>query len=223
MKAEWQGFGFYTGPAVAGFFYGVADRDVDPAVGADRLLAARGFRRVARAQQVHGDVIVSAAEASGAACDADAITAGPGEAAVIRVADCVPIVLMHRARRMAAAVHAGWRGTYAAIAEKAAARLGEPAGIVAYVGPAIGACCYEVSAELADKFAARFGAGEWLRHEAARPHLDLGALNAARLRAAGVGEVIVEPRCTRDAADLHSFRRDGAAAGRLAAFVAVAA
>lgn len=222
MKAEWRGFGFYTGPAVAGFFYGVADRAVDPYAGADRLLAARGFQAVARANQVHGDVVVSAAEAARAPCDADAIAVGPGEAAVIRVADCVPILLMHRDRRAAAAVHAGWRGTYAAIAEKAAARLGDPAGIVAYVGPAIGACCYEVSAELADQFAARFGPGAWLRHAAARPHLDLPALNAARLRAAGVGEVVVEPRCTRDAADLHSFRRDGAAAGRLAAFVAVA-
>lgn len=222
MKTEWQGSGYYTGPAVEGFFYGVADRGVDPHAGVDRLLAARGFSAVARAQQVHGDVVVAAAEAVNTSCDADAITVGPGEAAVIRVADCVPILLMHPQLRRAAAVHAGWRGTYAAIAEKALALLGDPAGVVAYVGPAIGVCCYEVSDELAGKFADRFGQGVWLRRTGARPHLDLPALNAERLRQAGAGQVVVEERCTRDAADLHSFRRDGEAAGRLAAFVAVA-
>lgn len=221
MKAEWSGYGYYTGPAVDGFFYGVADRAVDPYAGADRLLAARGFGAVARAQQVHGDVVVTARDAATAACAADAITVAPGQAAVIRVADCVPILLLHPGRRRAAAVHAGWRGTYASIAEKALALLGDPAGTVAYVGPAIGVCCYEVSDELADKFTARFGAGAWLRREGARPHLDLPALNAGLLRRAGAGQVVVEERCTRDAPDLHSFRRDGEAAGRLAAFVAV--
>lgn len=221
MKTAWQGCGYYTGFEVEGFFYGVADRAVDPAAGVDGLLAARGFAAPARAAQVHGDRIVAAGEA-GEGCEADAIAVSAGEAAVIRVADCVPVLLLHRPSRRAVAVHAGWRGTYAAIAEKAVARLGDPAGITAYVGPAIGVCCYEVSDELAGKFAARFGEGPWLRREGARPHLDLPALNAARLRAAGVGDVYVEARCTRDAPDLHSFRRDGAAAGRLAAFVAVA-
>jgi YfiH family protein len=214
------GIGYYTAAPVAGFVYGVADRDVEPHAGIDAWLTGRGAAAVARVTQVHGDRVVAAGEAV-PGCEADAVVVGPGEAAVIRVADCVPVILMHRERRRAAAVHAGWRGTFAEIALRALARLPGAAGTVAYVGPAIGACCYEVSAELGARFAAKFGAGPWLHAAGAQPRLDLAALNAELLRRAGVAEVHVEARCTRDSADLHSFRRDAAAAGRLAAFVLV--
>lgn len=212
--------GYYAAGAVAGFLYGVADRDVDPQAGIDAWLGAKGFAAVSRVTQVHGDRVV-AAQAAVAGCEADAVLVGPGEAAVIRVADCVPVVLMQPATGRAAAVHAGWRGTFAEIVLRALESLGGPAGVRAYVGPAIGACCYEVSGELGRQFEAKFGPGEWLHAGAAKPRLDLPRLNAALLRRAGVAEVWVEERCTRDAGDLHSFRRDADRAGRLAAFVAV--
>jgi YfiH family protein len=222
MKISLAETGFYTGPRIEGFFYGVADRDVNPEAGVDTFLAAQGFPRPYRAKQVHGDRIVTGPQAAAEAeCEADAILIGPGESAVIRVADCVPILLLDPERRAAAAVHAGWRGTFENIAVKASLQLGPPATLFAYIGPAIGGCCYEISDELAARFQERFGAGPWLQRVAGKPHLDLQLLNAHLLREAGIGRVEIEARCTRDAADLHSFRRDGAAAGRLAAFVAL--
>jgi YfiH family protein len=220
MKHQLGGMGYYTGRPVAGFFYGVGDREVDPGAGVDALLAAAGAPAAARVKQVHGARVVAHAEAA-SDCEADAIWVEPGSSAVIRVADCVPVILMNPALRRAAAVHAGWRGTYERIVPAALGTLGDRADVVAYIGPAIGGCCYEVGAELAEKFAGRFGEGPWIRREFRQPHLDLKTLNAHLLREAGVATIEVETACTFEAADLHSFRRDDARAGRLAAFVAV--
>ncbi len=223
MKTVLGGTGFYTGTAQPGFVYGVADRDVDPFSGIDGFISSRGFALPGRAKQVHGDRIVTREESlAEAACEADAILVNPGESAVIRVADCVPILLLDLAQRKAAAVHAGWRGTFENIAVKAARRLGPAGDLFAYIGPAIGGCCYEISDELAQRFQDRFGAGEWLFRSNDKPHLDLQVLNATLLREAGVLRIEIEARCTRDSADLHSFRRDAEAAGRLAAFVGIA-
>src|SRR5574337_451377 len=54
-----------------------------------------------------------------------------------------------RARKIAAAVHAGWRGTAAGIAPRAVASMKEaygidPAALHVAMGPSIGSCCYEV-------------------------------------------------------------------------------
>ena len=222
MKTFRNGAGFYTGTPQSGFFFGVADRGVDPEAGIDELLAAQGFSAPLRAKQVHGDRIVNREQVvSETACEADAILVHPGESAVIRVADCVPIILLDPVHRTAAAVHAGWRGTFEEIAVKAARRMGSADALIAYIGPAIGGCCYEISDELSQRFNARFGAGVWSFREHEKPHLDLQALNAHLLREAGLLHIEIEARCTRDSADLHSFRRDGGASGRLAAFVAI--
>jgi copper oxidase (laccase) domain-containing protein len=50
------------------------------------------------------------------------------------------------------------------------------------------------------------------------PSLDIGAGVRAQLVAAGV-EVRDVSRCTRESADLYSYRRDGAGAGRLAGLI----
>ncbi len=77
------------------------------------------------------------------------ITAVPGVYPAIKTADCVPILLMDRVGRVAAAVHAGWRGTVKRITRKVVQIMKDRfksrvQDIVAAVGPAIGACCYEV-------------------------------------------------------------------------------
>jgi YfiH family protein len=85
----------------------------------------------------------------------------------VKTADCVPILLADVKRRAVAAVHAGWRGSLARIAEKAVGRMrmefgSRPRDLVAALGPAIGPCCYEVGAEVTKAFAAQFAkAGEW--------------------------------------------------------------
>src|SRR2546427_481500 len=123
------------------------------------------------------------------------------------------------------AVHAGWRGTAAAVLpaamEHLRAALGaRPADLEAVIGPAIAGCCYEVGAEVADAFRARTGdatAPAWTRRESPR-HLDLRIAARCLLEAAGVGSVAVLGPCTVCGPGYHSYRRDGARTGRQLSF-----
>jgi purine-nucleoside/S-methyl-5'-thioadenosine phosphorylase / adenosine deaminase len=90
----------------------------------------------------------------------------------IRVADCVPILMVDRERHAVAAVHAGWRGALQRIVEKAAGEMGRmfgsrPENLVAAVGPSIRKCCYEVGEEVADAFCGAFPAPETFFHKVA--------------------------------------------------------
>src|SRR5258708_6398748 len=85
----------------------------------------------------------------------------------VQTADCVPILLVDPKQRAVAAIHAGWRGTLARIAEKTVGEMrmrfgSKPAAIVAGLGPAIGGCCSEVGTELVTEFTSQFaGAAEY--------------------------------------------------------------
>ena len=144
----------------------------------------------------------------------------------VRVADCVPVLLSDRRQGAVAAIHAGWRGTAAGAVGVAidAMRLNygtDPAAVVAAVGPSIGPCCYEVGRELATHFAVHADAGDWFSSHS-RPHLDLWRATRDQLVRAGVpnGQIHVCELCTAHHPELfHSYRRDGARAGRLVAAI----
>jgi YfiH family protein len=196
---------------------------------ARRLARAAGEQRIpiVRATQVHGAraAVVREPPPPGACVDAgenDVLaTALPGVALVVQTADCVSILL--RSPMAVAAAHAGWRGSAAGAAGaavQALAGLGvRPAEIDVWIGPAIGPCCYEVGGEVASQFA-----GDFARRDCGgKFRLDLKSVNVAQLEAAGVprDRISVHPRCTKCGGDRYaSFRRDGAAAGRMIAMIA---
>lgn len=194
-------------------------RDVGP-VGLARFLAAHGEEgvRVHRVEQVHSGRVASLEEAP---CPADALVSfEAGEAVRVVAADCAPLLLARRDGQGVAAVHAGWKGTLARIAESAALRLGGGPGLIAYVGPCIGPCCYTVDAERYAAFQKSFPG--WLPPPGVRPALDLRDLNVRLLSRAGLeGDAIhVEERCTACGDGLCcSYRRDGEHAGRMAALI----
>lgn len=161
-----------------------------------------------RWKQVHGTRIVEVHAAREELGECDGIVCFESQLPIaVTSADCVPLLLARTDGRAVAALHAGWRGTLAGAALELVrvlvARGEDPARWVAAVGPAIGPCCYEVSAELAREF------GSPTRM------LDLPALNAMQLRAAGIGEVELLRACTRCARDdrgtplYASYRREG--------------
>jgi len=134
-----------------------------------------GKMRVVALRQIHSDVvrvirgkqIEDSANSKGALSGDALITREPGVLLVVQTADCVPILLADTRNKAVAAIHSGWRGTLARIAEKTLGQMRmefgtDPAHVVATVGPAIGRCCYEVGEEVVQKFEARFpNAREW--------------------------------------------------------------
>jgi YfiH family protein len=166
-------------------------------------------------KQIHSDVAQYAdGRLAGRIGEGDALlTDVPGAVVGVRTADCVPILLVDVSKRTVAAVHAGWRGTAQAIVAKAvgalAARFGsDPRDMQAAIGPAIGACCYEVGPEVAGQFKSLFpeSAG---REE--RAHLDLPEANRRQLLSAGVlpDRIYLSGLCTAClAGEFFSWRRD---------------
>ncbi len=184
-----------------------------------------------RVRQVHGDRVLVAAEPGPAGEDADAIlSVQSGLAACVAVADCVPVLLADPRSGAVAAVHAGWRGTLAHAAARAVEALARevhaaPGDLLAAVGPAIGPCCYDVSAEVAQAFRDDLGA-RVAEPRATGSRVDLWLANELVLRRAGVARERIEVlgRCTScEKETFFSHRRDRGRTGRQVGFIAPAA
>lgn len=105
---------------------------------------------------------------------------------VTLVADCVPVALVDPVRQVGGVVHAGWRGLSAGVVESALDALRSTWGtqtgdLIAWVGPCIGACCYEVGEEVSEHFPR-----DLTRSESSRNHLDLRGATRKRLAGAGL-------------------------------------
>ena len=184
-------------------------------------------------RQVHGAEVHVVAGPPGPV-EGDGIwTATPGLRVAVRVADCVPILLWDPGVPAVAAVHAGWRGTARNIAGAAvrtgAERLGvEPGRLRAALGPAIGACCFEVGDEVVQALRERGLSSVEIglrRGAAGRPHVDLRSANRALLLRAGLAPRRIEDvgGCTVcDDRRYESYRRDGPAAGRMRGVISLA-
>jgi len=179
--------------------------------------------RLAHLKQIHSDV-VAVASAPGHLGEGDAlITNAPGVLVGIRTADCIPVLLADPVHLAVAAIHAGWRGTAANIVAATLRAMTrefgtKPGDVVAAIGPGIGACCYEVSGDVAAQFT------EWFPEDAGREgkrHLDLIEANRRQLASAGVHAIDSLSICTKCDLNFESFRREGEAAGRMYSVIGV--
>lgn len=179
---------------------------------------------VLTARQVHGDhvlVVDHAADAREVAAQAadGLVTTSRGLGLAVRAADCLPVLLADVGAGVVAAAHAGRVGLAAGVLTSTVSRMraAGAASISAWIGPHVCAGCYEVPADLRADYCAdlptAFASTSW-----GTPSLDLGAAAADQLRAIGCEVTRVDP-CTVETTSLHSYRRDGAAAGRQAGVV----
>lgn len=170
-------------------------------------------------KQIHSSIVLDASEIHGADVEGDAlICAEPGITVGVKTADCVPILMASPSMRVIAAVHAGWRGTAARIIAATLRELALKWGarseeVRAAIGPAIGACCYEVGPEVARRFG--ICVSEPVR-------LDLPALNERQLREGGVTNIWKSRECTFcRGGRFFSFRRERENAGRMVSFIGI--
>jgi YfiH family protein len=225
----------------AGFANGFSCRGADEKA----LATALSVREIAQIKQVHGARVVrlselhaGAAEVIGDAIVASAKDAKDGRAIAIRVADCVPILVADKVTGSVAAIHAGWRGVEANViaeAMKAMDAIDDVDGSnpkarvnrIAMIGPSIGACCFEVGIDVADRIANACRDPRAIVHAKkadAKAYVDLRRAVRTQLRNDGLTAASIEDLagCTKcdDEARFFSFRRDGENAGRhLAAIV----
>ena len=182
--------------------------------------------------QVHGIAI----------CDADAMSAlrsrdlpeadgavarAPNTVCAVHSADCLPVLLTNAQGSVVAAAHAGWRGLAAGVIEATLASMHTPpATVIAWLGPAIGPQAFEVGVDVvAANCVADPGAAQCFSpHRPGKWLADLYALARRRLERAGVVAIHGGGRCTLSERDtFYSYRREGAAAGRMATLIWIAA
>jgi hypothetical protein len=144
--------------------------------------------------QVHGSAVLDAdcSVASGEPEADAAITRQSGVVLAVLTADCLPVLFCTADAGKIAIAHAGWRGLAGGVLEATVAALdADPAEVLAWFGPAIGAASYEIGEEVRQAFidadadaASAFTAtrhGHWL--------CDLDSLARRRLAAVGVTRV----------------------------------
>jgi hypothetical protein len=207
-------------------------RDTDPNVAENlhRLQQATEMedRRRLWVHQIHGHRVAIARDSTfECGTPADALVTNDATACIlVRVADCVPILLSSPDGRTVAAVHAGWRGVIAGVVTQAVNAISNladsaPVKITAAIGPCISHDFFEVGPEVIAEFVKLFGPGPaW-----AERHVDLPEAVSIQLQYAGLlmDQIDRTDRCTaRDREEFFSHRRDRGITGRMAALIAPA-
>ncbi|MGL4451540.1 MAG: peptidoglycan editing factor PgeF [Sarcina sp.] len=170
--------------------------------------------------QIHSDLIINLDDQDSREKQADAlISSKKCEIVGVFTADCVPVILYDKEKKVISAVHSGWKGTIADISKKVAIQMKERYGckdIKAIIGPCVGQCCYQVSEELASKFKEKYG-----ENVANDRMLDLKFAIKKQLKdllkAEDIKDLNICTNCN-DEYELHSYRKKMEEAGRLFSF-----
>jgi len=146
--------------------------------------------------------------------------------AMLFFADCVPVVLVEPQKRAVGVIHAGWRGIYSNVIGNAIETMSRSLSVttdkvIAFIGPSIGACCYQAGIDLVEKFRAQFKSDRsWLSGD----RVDLRALCKKQLIDSGIGasSIYLGNDCTSCQREtFFSYRAEGGKTGRQAALAAI--
>ena len=192
--------------------------DVTSAVKLNRELLVDQFAEGSKGQwlqQIHSNRVVRV-ESIAETLEADAlVTSNKGIVLNILTADCLPLLLCAKDGSEIAAVHCGWRGLASdMVASTLATMVCAPDQLLAWTGPAIGSCHFEVGAEVREAFVGALSPE--LIEQCFRPlagykfMANLAGITKAQLRELGVRHVSGDDSCTFcDADRFYSYRRDG--------------
>ena len=205
-----------------------------PAVAApaarEQLREALGVERIEFLDQRHGTAVHRVAAVVEAVPVADGVVCSrEGIACAVLTADCLPVLYASADGEVVAAAHAGWRGLSEGILESTLAAMGcAPNSVHAWLGAAIGPRSFEVGPEVRAAFLRAHGTRAsvaalsrcFMPGRDDRWFADLYGLARLRLAACGVASVSGGGADTfTESGRFHSFRRDGAQAGRQATLI----
>jgi YfiH family protein len=149
----------------------------------------------------------------------------------IKTADCVPVFIVDRAKKIIASVHAGWKSTALEISAKVIRLLYEKYGsfpwdILAAIGPAIGPCCFELDEETTYIFRSQKNHKDFLfpGEKLNKWIVDLPEANRRQIMNCGIPEenIDVSNLCTSCRQDLFfSHRGSGGITGRQINFMMI--
>lgn len=189
------------------WFSEAADGDLTDRANVEALRAQLDLEAIATMRQVHGTDVAWAMP--GLVPEADALlTYTPNLGVLVRVADCVPVVLATEERDTIGVVHAGRKGLVDGVVPAAVRILHErgKGALAAVIGPHICGRCYELDEQTAAGVAAAVpeaaATTRW-----GTPSADIGAGVEAQLRALGVQVGRVDG-CTLEDDRYFSYRRD---------------
>ncbi len=187
--------------------------------------------------QVHGDAIFvikphGSYFSSREELNYDAIVTNRTNLAIcIKTADCVPVFIVDKVKKVIAVVHAGWRSSALGISAKVISLLQNqygclPQDILAAIGPSIGRCCYEIDSVVADAFRQHGHSSSFLFPGTGENKwkLDLAEANRRQIMEAGVPENNIEVSgfCTTCNQDMFfSHRGSGGITGRQINFMMI--
>src|SRR3990167_6821971 len=146
------------------------------------------------------------------------ITKNAGVILTIRNADCVPLLFVDKSRGIIGITHQGWRGSLKKMAAKMVSLITDAGAkkdkLIVVIGPAIGACCYDVNDDLYYNFLEEFDgySNKVFMMKKGRWHLNLAHLNYLQLVESGVKKENIDffPFCTKcDNKRFFSRRRSG--------------
>ena len=112
-------------------------------------------------KQIHSDMVITyngEDEKSVIQKEGDAIITDVKDTIIgVFTADCTPVIIVDDEKKVLAAVHSGWKGTFKSITKKTIEKLVSVydvniENLKVYIGPHIRQCCYEISEELKQKF-----------------------------------------------------------------------
>lgn len=173
-------------------------------------------------KQIHGIHAIKADQDINQIKSADASYTDKSDAVcAVLTADCLPLLLASANGEKVAAIHAGWRGLLAGVISNTVNSIGST-DLLAWMGPAICADCFEVGKDIRDAFVTKYSKFS----QAFKPHTegtflaDIYKLTVIELASIGITRVYGGGFCTvEDNQRFYSYRRDGELTGRMATLI----
>ncbi len=161
-------------------------------------------------QQIHGNRVVRAESADNFEADAS-FSDNKNIICAVMTADCLPLLLCSQDGSCIAAVHGGWRGLLAGVIENTVASM-QQKHLLAWMGPAIGPKCFQVSEEVRAAFIDKKAdySKAFSKQENDKWLADIYLIARITLAAIGITRIYGGEYCTvTDHNRFYSYRRDG--------------